>query len=75
MAGYTLWDRTTPFAYFDRYDPDRDTADDAIDDATMGINHMLSDSVFLKAEIHLVDFEDPARRSYWNSIASLAVAF
>ncbi len=75
MAGFTLWDRTTPFAYLDRYDPDRDTGNDAVSDLTLGVNHMLANSVFIKSELHLYRFQDAAKSGYWNAIASLAVAF
>ncbi len=75
MAGYTLRDRTTPFVYHDRYDPDRDVADDGQYDTAIGINHALAATVFLKAELHFIAFEDQNRQGYRNLVTSLAVAF
>ncbi len=75
MAGYTFFDITTPFAYFDEYDPDSDIAANKERDIALGINHMVAENVFIKSEVHIFSFEDNATDGYEKFIASIAIAF
>ena len=75
MSGYTIWGGTTPFAYHDQYDPDNEVDGDRVHDTAIGVNHALAPTVFLKGEVHFVEFEAAGRDGYHNLVASLAVAF
>ncbi len=75
MAGYTFFDRLTPFAYYDIVDHDPDGPGGGETDLTVGINHNLRQSVYLKGEVHFRSFEEEGKDSNKMLITSLAVAF
>lgn len=75
QGAYTFFDRLTPFARYDHFDPDVDGDGDAETHVVLGINLSITPTVYAKNEVHLISFDDPARASYELYVASLAVAF
>ncbi|WP_412063613.1 porin [Rubrivirga sp. IMCC45206] len=73
QAGYTLADRLTPFARAERYVPAVDTGDEYR--FVGGVNLSLTPRVYLKAEGHVVRFEDALRDGHEMFVSSVAVAF
>ena len=65
----------TPFARYDFYDSDTRATGDAERDVVMGLNIAATRAVFLKGQVHLRSFQDPARESYQQFVSSVAVAF
>ncbi len=75
MAGYTFFDRLMPFVYYDYTDHDPDRSDDGETDITVGVNHNLRQSVYLKGEVHFRSFQDDTIDPYRTFISSVSVAF
>lgn len=72
QAGYTLADRLTPFARVQRYVPADSQAEHHV---IGGLNLALTSRVYLKAEGHVVRFDDPLQNGYEMFVSSVAVAF
>ncbi len=75
MAGYTLFGRLTPFAYYDHHNHDLDMQDTGALDIGVGINYNLRPSVYLKSEVHFNSSDEEDEDSYRTFLSSLAVAF
>ncbi|NNE45355.1 MAG: hypothetical protein HKN37_01715 [Rhodothermales bacterium] len=75
QLAYTLYDRVTPFARYDFFDPNTGTSDDGEYHVTTGVNFSVTPRVYLKAEVHSVGFQQAGIDSYRLFVASIAVAF
>lgn len=75
QGAYTFFDKLTPFARYDLFDPDVDKGDDGESDIVLGINFSVTPAVYLKSEIHFLSFQNPSIKSYEMFVSSIAVAF
>lgn len=71
----TFFDKLTPFARYDFFNPDVDKGDDGETDVVLGINFAVTPRVYLKSEIHFKSFQNANSKSYEMFVSSLAVAF
>lgn len=74
LAGYTFYDRLTPWAAYNRVNEDR-FQDDVAHISSLGINYSVTDKVYLKAEVHSYRFKTTPTEDYELFIASIAAAF
>ena len=75
LGGYTLFDRLTPFIRYEFFDPDLDQKNDGESIIVAGLNYALSNSVYLKGEVHFHRFQDKSVKKYEMFVSSVAVAF
>lgn len=75
QASYAFRNGITPFARFEKYDPDRDRADDHERAVVAGLNYAVTGNIFLKSEVHFRDYVDPTVDSVSTFLSSIAVAF
>ncbi len=75
LAAYTFFDRLTPFARYEFFDPDIDVNQNGENIIIAGINYALSTSVYFKAEVHGRRFQDASIKKYEMFVSSISVAF
>ena len=75
QGGYTLFDKLTPFARYDFFDPNTDVSNDGERDVVLGMNLAVTPSIYLKGEIHFLSFQNPGSKSFELFASSIAVAF
>lgn len=75
QGAYTFFDKLTPFARYDFFDPDANKSDDGETDAVLGINFSVTPRVYLKSEVHFLRFRNSSSKDYEMFISSIAVAF
>ena len=75
LGSYTFFEKLRPFARYDYYLPDIKTSFDAEHMIMLGVNFAITQSIYLKAEVHFHRFQDVKKKNFEMFISSIAVAF
>ena len=75
LGAYTFFNRLTPFARYEFFDPDLDVNNNGEKITVFGINFAITSSVYLKGEVHFHRFQDPNIKKYEMFVSSIAAAF
>ncbi len=75
QGAYKLFDKLTPFARYDFFDPDNSLDKNGEVDITIGINFSFTHRVFLKSEVHFYSYQNTQLKNYEKFVSSVAVAF
>ena len=75
QGAHTFFNRLTPFARYEFFDPDNDIRKDGENIMVVGLNFAVTPSVYFKSEVHFHWFQDKSIKKYEMFVSSVAVAF
>lgn len=75
LGAYTFFDKLTPFARYEFFDPDVNEKNNTERTMVFGLNYAATLSVYLKGEVHFHRYQDVSIKEHEIFVLSIAVAF
>lgn len=75
LGSYTFFNKLSPFLQYDYYGPEGKSSNKAEHLIMAGINYSITNSIFIKSEVHFYRFNDGMKKDYEMFVSSIAVAF